>query len=162
MVQKCVRYGVNFIMTKPVVGINHACCFQLTSSCEWKKLLRLRKTLEYRKRISRTEKHMGYMGYKRSLAANMEGIESLGPANDNWLRADSNDYCLRARHSDLIIAASIFTHLYEDDMRHYFKETAFSIHTPDEASYFFPALPMRMTGKSWGMSKLCLSIKNIL
>ena len=48
---------------------------------------------------------------------------------------------------DLAIGASIFTHLYEEDMRHYFVETArvlrdggvavFSIHTLDEAGAFF-------------------------
>ncbi|WP_409524934.1 class I SAM-dependent methyltransferase [Nitrincola sp. MINF-07-Sa-05] len=49
---------------------------------------------------------------------------------------------------DLAIGASIFTHLYEEDMRHYFVETVrvlraggvavFSIHTLDEVGAFFP------------------------
>jgi len=49
---------------------------------------------------------------------------------------------------DLALGASIFTHLYEKDMKHYFAETArvlkpggialYSIHTLDELQTFFP------------------------
>jgi SAM-dependent methyltransferase len=49
---------------------------------------------------------------------------------------------------DFVLGASIFTHLYEKDMKHYFAETSrvlisngialFSIHTPDEYQTFFP------------------------
>lgn len=58
----------------------------------------------------------------------------------------ADDACI-----DLAIGASIFTHLYEEDMTHYFAETArvlrtgacavLSIHTPDELQAFFPESP---------------------
>lgn len=67
---------------------------------------------------------------------------------DGVVQVQSYQFPVDGDSVDLAIGASIFTHLYEEDIRHYFSETArtlqiggvavFSIHTLDEVDRFFP------------------------